>query len=537
MKTLTLPIRQLGLQGELKDFEPQDLPINAVRFARNCRIEDNALRSYSNAAEFLPDVASETYVFAHPFWRSEDNEGMIVVVEVDPGPTIEVRFYDRTGAATDITPAGGLSAATVWWGEQLGDWFILTNDNGTDLPQQTDSALSTMVDLPGWPSNYTANVIVNYKNILVAIGLTKDAVIEPRMVKSAHPFSPGDTTTFWDFTDPTLIATEAVLAEPGRKLIAAQRVSDSLMLYFDRKTWRMDLVGGQNTFNYEKVFEDDGCVSAHAHCVGHGGAVVFGHRDIYVHDGYSKQSLTDLKNTKWLYDTVDLGYPIVAERYPKRNELIFLLRTNNSGEGNILLTFNELHQAWTETIAELNGSGILNHITVAIRPSTSVTAYSDWTTETIDTFDETTYSDLIVGDNTVTLYGVSETNGIVYDMDYPGDTAPVSDFRDNLLIERTGIDLDEIGEGVGNKIAYLGRVYPQITGAGEVKFTFGIQAYPNQSITWLSPVTFDIDADYAVDVRLAGRYLAYRIESADLDNPPLFSISGMDIEVVDVGEV
>lgn len=535
MKDALLPLRSVGLQGEIKDIQPFDLPANAVRSARNCRIEDQAIRSYSNAIEFKADVASETPVYAKEFWIN-GGDGMVVVYEVDPGPTIEIRFVDRAGVETPITPLSAPGVSDCWYAVQMGDWFILTN--GVDDPLQMDSSLAAMVVLPGWDTAYKCGVLEVYKNILVAVDISKSSVAKPRMVKWAHPFADGDTTIDWDHTSSTNRAGETTLSEPGRKILGAQPVNDSLMIYFDRKTWRADHTESQFALNFQQVFNDDGVVSCNAHITTPEGAIVFGHRDIYIHDGFTKTSLTDLRNTKYFYDIIDLTFVISGVFYPKRNEAIFLCRTNNAGDGNLIITYNTLHKAWNESVVQLNGDGILTHILCAMRPSSTVVAYSDWTTETIDTFDDTTYADLMTGDETVTLFGISRTQGIIWDMDYQGDDESlVTLFRDNLLIERTALDLDELGQGVGNKIVYVGRLYPQMSGTGKVNFTVGSHARSNSPVVWESPIEFDLSVDYAVDTRVAGRYLAYRIEPVPGEDPPLMSFSGMDIELDDVGEV
>jgi len=532
----TIPLRQIGLAGQIKDILNSDIPAQGVRSARSCRIEDQSLRSYGNANEYLSDVAGETFLFAHPFWRAS-GDGWVVVSLVSGTPdTIKVEFVTLGGSKTVISPAASLDiSATEWCAVQLGEWFILTNNGGVDNPQWTDTALTAMVDMPGWPTAYKCNVITVYKNFLVAAGISKTAGSgdESRMVKWSHPYADGDTTTYWDHTDPTILAGETLLAEPGRAITALQSFRDSCMVYFDRRTWRADFVGGQYVFNFRQVFNDDGCVGPLSHVATHEGAIVFGHRDVYIHDGATKRSLTDGKMTRYIYETVDLSFSPVGAWYPKRNEIYFLCRSYTTGDGNLFFIANTIHDyAWTEVVAELNGDGLLTHMAVGPRPSDGAVVYTDWTTETYDEFGDTTFADLSGQDETVTLLGVSEGQGVVWNMDYSGSTGAVDTFRRDAMIEHRAIDLDEMGMGA-NKIIYLNRIIPQISGTGVVKFIIGTHDTPEGSISWKTAVTYDLDdADqYAVDIRAAGRYLAYRIEPNDENDPALFSLSGMDLEV------
>ncbi len=527
----TVPLRQIGLAGQIKDISNADIPASGVRSARSCRIENQALRSFSDANVFLAPVAGQEYLFCHPFWRAS-GDGWVVVSRV--AASIKVEFVTPSGARTDISPAVSLDpTAQDWYAVQLGEWLILTN--GIDNPQWTSRTLTPMEILGGWPTDYKAKVIEVYKNFLFAVGLSKVGGTdeEDRMVKWSHPFADGDETTQWDFTDPTLLAGETLLAEPGRALTALQPFRDSLMVFFDRRTWRADFVGGQFTFNFQQVFNDDGCVSAHAHVTTQDGGVVFGHRDVYIHDGSSKRSLTDLRMTDYLYSTVDLTFPPVGVWYPKRNEIVFMCRTNVAGAANVFFIANAAHEyAWTEVKAELNGNGVLSHIAAGPRPVGDAVTYDDWTTETYTSFTDTRYPALTGQDETTTLLGVSTLENTVWNMDYSGGVAPVTMFRRDAMIEHRAIDLDEAGLGI-NKIIYLNRILPQMSGAGQVKFTLGTHATVDGSITWKTPVTYDLDNpdSYAVDIRAAGRYLAYRIEPLDPADPALFSISGMDLEV------
>jgi hypothetical protein len=159
--------------------------------------------------------------------------------------------------------------------------------------------------------------------------------------------------------------------------------------------------------------------------------------------------------------------------------------------------------------------------------------YDGWDAgETYQSFTDTRYPALAGQDETVTLLGVSGPENTIWNMDYSGGVAPVTLFRRDALIEHRAIDLDEAGLGI-NKIIYLNRILPQMSGSGQVKFTLGTHATVDGSIAWKPAVAYDLDnpESYAVDIRAAGRYLAYRIEPLDPGNPALFSISGMDLEI------
>ena len=74
---------------------------------------------------------------------------------------------------------------------------------------------------------------------------------------------------------------------------------------------------------------------------------------------------------------------------------------------------------------------------------------------------------------------------------------------------------------------------------------FGVHATAQSPVDWVVSIPFkiskvaesdpdELEADYACDFRMAGRYLAYEIRPID---DARFTFSGMDIEVEKVAEV
>jgi hypothetical protein len=127
------------------------------------------------------------------------------------------------------------------------------------------------------------------------------------------------------------------------------------------------------------------------------------------------------------------------------------------------------------------------------------------------------------------LYGIdlSDNGQIAFQLDTEA-TKPV-------LLERTGLDLDEAGLGASQYVVCT-RIYPQANTTNPtdttMTFEFGASDIPRQTPTYSSAVTFDIATDHKIDSRAAGRYLSYKITmptNAD------FELSGLDLEVVATG--
>src|SRR3546814_3760053 len=98
------------------------------------------------------------------------------------------------------------------------------------------------------------------------------------------------------------------------------------------------------------------------------------------------------------------------------------------------------------------------------------------------------------------------------------------------FIERVGIDLDEIGADL-TLYKSLQSIYPQLGIRGEVSnvsFQFGASDIVGQEPLWSTQTVYDPRTDNKVDIREAGRYLAYRLYHA---GPTDFTFSGFDLKV------
>jgi hypothetical protein len=96
------------------------------------------------------------------------------------------------------------------------------------------------------------------------------------------------------------------------------------------------------------------------------------------------------------------------------------------------------------------------------------------------------------------------------------------------LIERIGIDMDDMGSPLTAYKSLLG-FYPQIGIDGEVNtvsFQFGATDTTGIQPLWTTPQIFNPVSQNKIDVRIAGRYLAYRLIQTGLSD---FSLSGFDV--------
>lgn len=569
MPSTTIPLRNIGLLGLQKDAQEQDIPASGITSGENVRIKDRALQSWSDViASIEVDDPTETLVFADGIWRDRDIlSGIIVILaddtlgEFDDGfepdefmveGLIQVYFYDTAGVRFNISPASPLQTTERWTGSKNGEFYVI-NNYGLDLPHIwfiNDLTPDAITPMPGWPENYRCNFMDTFKNFIVAGGIVKDGITIPGMVKWSHPVSPGDQTFFWAIDDPTILAGELPLVLNIREMTAIQRLKDLMIIYFDLAVVRMSFQGGQFVMDFETIFTDDGAISARSMVEVDGSAFVFGTNDVYAHDGYVKKSISDLRMTNFLESNVAARQPVDAVYWPIYNEVMFLARTPfvtfNTVDADRIYFYNLVHDAWMEVDVTLGGEpaiGLLFRGPNIIEPGVLNLTWDSAITEDTN-WDETgnlSWSGSFANRDRVRLYALSARNFTIYDFDAPTGE---SIFRQKTRIQHTHIDLDEGGQAVGNRIVYVNRVYPQIQGEGTVQFRFGVHRTANSPIDWVNTVQFKINKvdendpneereDYACDVRMAGRYIAYEMTPVD---DASFAFSGMDIEIEQVGE-
>ena len=560
MDVVRTSVREYGLSGLIRDVRPWDVPVDAFTNAIDVRIEDFSITTFSDVEAVLGAFVDDATglipilpVYARSFWISA---GSAIIMVMDNG---EVRsYYEIDGVASGAVfkqliggsyalqlPAAGVDTTAEFYSAQSGGFYILTSL--TNLPQlllSTDiQTPGSMIDLPGWPTTYKCGIIESYKNMLVAAQIDISGIDQPNLIKWSHPFSQGDTQFFWDPLDPTLLAGETPIQSDGEGVAAIQPLRDSMMIYFDRSMWRMDFVGGQFVMNFRKVFSDDGALGKHAVENFEGKALVVGLRDIYTHDGVQKQSLSDKKITRWFYRGFSKGYPVRIAYYPERNEVWILFRQKPSGEADTVLVYNVLHDAFT--VADLagnktsTGDGVTIGIFLGPLLRTGLLTYDSLSAgepvpdgPDYNAYDTISYNAVFSTPKDTVFYGLSNDVGALTLLDSVGGGDIL---RENILIEHLRLDLHKWLDVTGDKIVYISRMFLHFSGKGRVQIRIGTANNTQEGITWGSWTQFKFDTDHAIDLRAAGRYLAYQIKPY-VGETPEFALSGFDLEWAVVGE-
>ena len=163
-----------------------------------------------------------------------------------------------------------------------------------------------------------------------------------------------------------------------------------------------------------------------------------------------------------------------------------------------------------------------------------LSGYSEYNTNYVS-FDDSNIKLAIMLGATDTLNNLTESR--IYAIDLPTSglvNLPVE--RETLtesFVERSGVDLDEAGGSIRN-YKIITSITPQASFDSTSSFfrwQVGSADLPNAGVTYYSDQNFYPDQDYKLDMKVAGRYLGYRISTTDIEN---FRISGFDAEIKEI---
>lgn len=487
-------IRDLGAVGVIYDLPHYELPVNAFSKVSNIRFNDNTASKSPAPIELLTvdnivAVATAIVDDASEIFIATNNQLLKVV-----GDTSE-----------DISREMGYSESQSWQTTTWGESIIF--NNGLDAPQIKFKNSDSFIDLPHWPSEWRCKVIRKYKSFLIAIGVTKNGVLNHSQIvwstESADDYVP-DT---WDETDTTALAGFNTFTSSSGALVDCLTLGDANIVYTRSEVWAMQFIGGGDVFSFSRLFEggivSSGCITEFddSHCV-------VGNDSIYIHDGNSKKHIADDRVKDYFYGSASeiSSTQIVASALNKEIWIKY-----KQGEGTKAIVWCYQKNTFTE-IDLFNG----HFLTEGHEPSDLVT-YSSADFNYISSSNN--YSDYEAKSYRRAIFLLSENTLFLLDRAFDNSSC---------LLERTGMDLDHVTGTATNIQKHISQVWPQISGAGEVYFQFGGADSANGAVSWEPPVLFDIGKDEFVDTRITARYLAYRVFSESISS---WGLTGLDIDL------
>jgi hypothetical protein len=292
-------VKQVGQFGVNRDLSSSELPLNAWTDCQNIRFLDGSAYQFYGHGEIFASPSVEPYhvlpvtVAGVRYWLYA-SAGKIYQVGA-PGGVIT-----HTDITKSATTYGGQRNA--WTSTVFGGIPIL--NNGVDAPQMWPlTGLCT--DLTNWPASTTCKVMRSFKNMLVALDVTKTGTRYPYMVKVSHPADPGAVPSTWDITDSTKDALEYDISSGYGYIIDGMELRNSFMIYKTDGVFRMDYTGGAFIVSNQKVLGMSGAMNRNCITEIDGQHFVLTGFDVVVHDGNQATSVLDKQTRRFLFNSID----------------------------------------------------------------------------------------------------------------------------------------------------------------------------------------------------------------------------------------
>jgi hypothetical protein len=512
---------KVGAVGVIKDISPAELPAGAWSDAQNIRFQDGAaLQFLGHGQVYLspseaPQYLLQANVAGARYWLYA-TAGKQFAASNASGASVHTNI-------THATPRTG--TVNAWSGCVFGGVPVLNAGDGKPPMYWDQNLTHKFVDLPAWPAGASCKVLRQYKNLLIALSVTKGATPYPFMVKWSSLAVAGSLPATWNEADATQDAGEFDLAEGQDPIVDGLGLKDSFIVYKESSTWAIDYIGGQFILKSRKVSGMSGLLNMNCAVDFDSGMqnmhfAVTG-SDIVIHDGFSAQSVLSKKARRFFFQDIDVA----------NKGKVFVFKNPFLNE--IFVCYPTIGSTWCDTALVYNyGDG-----TVSFRSLPNVThaAYGPVDNSLAGNWNQ----DSAPWDTDLTAW-----NG----PDYTPDTARVmmgsADVKLLLLdasasfdgalpdafLERRGLAFD-----APERIKEISGVRPRITGnrGGTVVVRLGYADGPDDDPTWAPPLTFTIGSTLKLDQFVSGRYLAIRFETGTAFS---WKLDGFALTVNDAGE-
>ena len=514
-----IPIRNVGRGGIVTDQDPYDLNLTQFGSGNNVAFADGRIGKALGYTGYTTPTESPTHIQS---WQVSGGSSLVY------GSLTKLYKFDGS-SHTNVSKTSdtfNYSTSERWQSVQAGQAVIM--NNGSDAPQFLLPAGSRFADLTAWPSGMTTSCIKPYNSFLVCAGYEDGSGAYPYTVRWSDEFDPTTVPSDWNIASTTNLAGENFLSGHNGVLVDQKTLGGSNMIYAEHGVFAMDYIGAPLVFSFREVFNDDGIINRGAVASFFNRHLVVGHNDIYIHDGNSKQSVADKRVRREFYSLVADERSVYCVEVPQRSEIWICFADNDASDSetaNRALVYNWAQEAWTfQDIPETRAMSI----------SDTISSVGAWDNQTVTWNQSSDYWSTLgatTDSSTLKLFAAGTTDTKIYQMldGYSSDGTACDSF-----LEITKMDLDELTGQATNTIKRINQMFPQISGDGTVNIQLGYSNAPQEGVTWMPAVPYNVGTDHKVDIRSSGRYLAMRIESSGATD--WWILNGLDIEVLEVAK-
>ena len=496
-------------QGVVYDLSPDELVIGAWSDVTNMRFKDGYAQKFKGLKQVFSDTNTPAYFLTHfetgnsKFWVHAS--------------TAKV-FADDGTTRTEITPASPFTGAVDdrWGAGVLGG--VLVMSNGVDQPQfWGGNPVNDLAVLTGWNATWRCNVVVPFKNYLVALNVLKGATRFSSMVKWSHSAVPGAIPISWDENNVTLDAGEQDLAETTDVLIDALPLGDSLIIYKERSMYSMAFIGAPFIFRFQRIPGTSGMLNKGCGVVTPVGHVVLTAGDVVLFDGQQTLSIANAQIRRFLFNNLDTANYLKAfvTKNLKDNEVVICFPLSGSSTCDKAAVWNWGTKVW--------GLRDLPGVTYGAEGQLSPAAADTWASDT-DTWAEDISSwaedELEPNQDRLLLCTTAKVAAFDVGIKDLGAAMPSK-------LERVGLSFDE---AAGVKL-FRG-IWPRIDApqGTVINISIGATMTPDSLPVFGSPVAFTVGEDVKTDAFAQGRYLALRIESNGF-----YRVRSLNLDIVSTG--
>ena len=509
------PIMAAGQYGIVKDLPPYEIPFNAWTDASNVLFR----RGYAHRAVGYGEIHTPA---VPPYF---------VDVVLTPSQT----YYLLAGMAkayawhrnsdAEITRASGDYTGTerdAWVGSLFNGVYVLTN--GVDAPQVWNPVgLGTaLVDLPNWPSGYTARVIKPFKNFLVALGVTKPGLDDPRYILWSNAADPGIVPDSWDVADATKLAGDVSLSGGSDRLVDIVPLAGYGVVYGELSSWLMQYVGYPDVFWFRKLFATAGAINVGCAQPFHQRHFVVTMDDVIVHNGGEPQSVIDKALRGWFFSNLNTGAlgAIRVLRFDYLHEMWILFPYGNTTVCNMALVWNWMENTWAVRDLPNVGGGFGLSLTVD-----SGATWDDWASTAWDALTDAWGTPSLARSRVAQVVLWSGQNSAVYQTD---DSKLAAGEVMDCWLEKRDLDIAVGQDGSvshdNTSVKLVRGIWPMIDAPAGTKFTIQLAGYdfPGGFTAYSTSGDFVVGTSPKLDLTARGRYLAIKISQQGSEDWTLF---------------
>lgn len=512
---------KVGAVGVVKDIDAAELPPGAWSDAQNIRFLDGAaLQFLGHGQVYLSPPEAPQYLL------QANVAGARYWLYATAGKQFAVSNASGSSVHTDITHATPRAGAVnTWSGCVFGGVPVLNAGDGKSPMYWDQNLAHKFADLPAWPSATSCKVIRQFKNMLIALDITKAGARFPYMVKWSSLAVPGALPSTWNESDATQDAGEFDLAEGQDPIVDGLGLKDSFIVYKESSTWAIDYIGGQFVLKSRKVSGMSGLLNMNCAVDFDTGMqnmhfAVTG-SDIVIHDGYAARSVLDKKARRFWFQNIDVA----------NKGKVFVFKNPFLNE--IFVCYPAIGSTWCDTALVYNY--VDGTVTFRSLPNVTHAAYGpvdnslagNWNQDDAPwDVDLTAWNGPdYTPDTARVMMGSADTKLFLLDASASFDGA-----LPDAYLERRGLAFD-----APERIKLASGVRPRITGnrGGTVIVRLGTAEGPEDEPAWTEPLVYTIGTTRKLDRFLAGRYLAIRFETGTAFS---WKLDGFALDVDDAGE-